>query len=607
MTSKVSFNNIYHLLNKYRASNILLVVFSIAAIFATYKTYLSIYMTDSLTGPDPSDVMEWMLVDLMVFLLLSILAARKVFQKWLGKKDSVGGSGLQNKIIIMFCLIAAIPTIVISIFSAYFFNFGIQSWFDNRIQAVLNQSVHVAESYIVEHKIRLKDTAISIVDDVSNIYYEIVHNPQLFNKILDGQVEMRSLNEAIVFQYSTNNVLAKSSLSFALGFSNIPTHLIEKANAGEIVEIKSDPNKIRMLIKLQEHNDVYLVIGRLIDPQIIEHIDKTQGAAKEYWKLKNLITKMQIKFSTIFIIVTVILLFLVIICAVIFAAYIIVPIKNLVIATDSVKKGDLTVRLAEKEDEDELGILSKAFNRMVTQIDKQQKDLIIAQRALAWSDVARRVAHEIKNPLTPIQLASERLKNKYAKEVTNPEDYLKYLNTIIRHTNDINKIVTEFSNFAKLPNPIFERTNIHNLIERIVESHRIVSDQIIFNYFTNDKKLEIMCDITQITQIMTNLIKNAIEALELNKEKIIDITLAHKKNNLSIVIQDNGSGFPIELMDKIADAYITTRNKGTGLGLAIVKKIVEDHAGQLEIANKNGGHVKMSFDLLKLEKKANKS
>lgn len=135
---------------------------------------------------------------------------------------------------------------------------------------LIDQSIIVAESYIDEHRLQLRETALSVSTDLGGMYYDLVHNPALFNKVLNDEAEMRSLDEAIILHKPTNTIIANTFLSFAISFSSIPEHLMQKASAGEIVEIKSDPTKLRMLIKLQDHNDAYLLVGRLIDDKIID-------------------------------------------------------------------------------------------------------------------------------------------------------------------------------------------------------------------------------------------------------------------------------------------------------------------------------------------------
>ncbi|MDD9335716.1 PAS domain-containing sensor histidine kinase [Candidatus Tisiphia endosymbiont of Dascillus cervinus] len=605
-------NYFYRYLKKYCSSGKLIFVLIIVAIILACSTYYVISIESKSLGPDPSRVIGLILVDLAVFLLLGILLARKFLRDFIDKGERETSSKLQNRIIIAFSLIATIPTIIVSVFSAYFFNFGIQSWFDKKISAVLDQSIIVAESYIDEHKLQLRETALSVADDLTEMYYNLIHNPLSFNEALNTEVEMRSLDEAIVFHRPTNTVIANTFLSFAISFATIPAHLMKRAELGEIVEIKSDPKKIRMLTKLKDHNDIYLLVGRLIDAKIIDHIDKTNGAAEEYYRLKKHISSMQIKFSIVFIFIALLLLLAAISWGMIFATKIVKPIRKLVIATEKVKNGDLTIQVPEDlVNKDEISVLSSAFNRMIKQIDHQQRDLVIAQRALAWSDVARKVAHEIKNPLTPIHLASERLLRKFSNQVEDKTEFNKYIQMIVRHTDDIKKIVSEFVNFARLPAPIFMDCDLVILIKNMVESRKLINDKILYKFITTDQHIDFICDTTQINQIMVNLLKNAEESIGLTRfqQGVIAVSITKSNHQITITVNDNGVGFQANLIDRATEAYITTRSKGTGLGLAIIKKIAQDHCATLELANKyeGGAIVNITFNLDELKLKINNS
>lgn len=605
-------NYFYRDLKKYCNSGKLIFVLIIVAIILACSTYYVISIESKSLGPDPSRVIGLILVDLAVFLFLGILLARKFLRDFIDKGERETSSKLQNRIIITFSLIATIPTIIVSVFSAYFFNFGIQSWFDKKISAVLDQSIIVAESYIDEHKLQLRETALSVADDLTEMYYNLIHNPLSFNEALNTEVEMRSLDEAIVFHRPTNTVIANTFLSFAISFATIPAHLMKRAEVGEIVEIKSDPKKIRMLTKLKDHNDIYLLVGRLIDAKIIDHIDKTNGAAEEYYRLKKHISSMQIKFSIVFIFIALLLLLAAISWGMIFATKIVKPIRKLVIATEKVKNGDLTIQVPEDlVNKDEISVLSSAFNRMIKQIDHQQRDLVIAQRALAWSDVARKVAHEIKNPLTPIHLASERLLRKFSNQVEDKAEFNKYIQMIIRHTDDIKKIVSEFVNFARLPAPIFMDCDLVILIKNMVESRKLINDKILYKFITTDQHIDFICDTTQINQIMVNLLKNAEESIGLTRfqQGVIAVSITKFNHQITITVNDNGVGFQANLIDRATEAYITTRSKGTGLGLAIIKKIAQDHCATLELANKHegGAIVNITFNLDELKLKIHNS
>ncbi|MCC8419106.1 MAG: PAS domain-containing sensor histidine kinase [Rickettsia endosymbiont of Glossina mortisans submortisans] len=586
-------------LRSYFSSRVLIFTLAIAAIIFACTTFYVI----SLESKNFSTIIGFLLVDLAIFLILGVLLTQKFFTQ----NSNNDSSKLQNRIVIAFSLVAAIPTIIVSVFSVYFFNLSVQAWFDKKISTVLDQSVIVAESYIAEHKLQLKETALAVAEDLGDMYYDLIHNPALFTKTLNTEAEMRSLDEAIVLNKSTNTIVANSYLSFSLSFATIPAHLIKKADLGEPVEVKSDPTKIRMLIKLKEYNDVYLLVGRLVDNKIIDHIDATNGAAAEYNSLKNEIDNIQIKFSIMFIFIALLLLFVAISFGVIFTAKIVKPIKKLVTATDKVKDGDLTVQVPENEvDKDEIGTLYAAFNRMIKQLSRQQRDLVIAQRAMAWSDVAKKVAHEIKNPLTPILLASERLLKKFSPEIKEKAEFENYLKMIIRHTNDIKNIVSEFVLFARLPAPKFTKSELVYLVKHIVEARKLLNDNILYKFESNVDQFDFMCDATQINQVMINLLKNAEESIEGRESGKIEVTIDAKDDSISVIVIDNGKGFPPELIGKATESYVTTSSKGMGVGLAIVKRIVEEHCGILDIANREeeGAIIDIKFDLKELDLKA---
>lgn len=215
-------------------------------------------------------------------------------------------------------------------------------------------------------------------------------------------------------------------------------------------------------------------------------------------------------------------------------------------------------------------------------------ELILAQRTAAWSDVARRIAHEIKNPLTPIILAAERLKKKYLSQVDDQENFIKYNDTIIRHVKDIGKIVEEFANFARMPNPIFNKHNLVDLIKNAIFLRKCLNINISYELIF-DCEIWIECDEAQLERVMINLFKNAEESIEQAKIKngLIHIKISNDKELVTIIVQDNGLGFQNRILNQLTEPYITTKAKGTGLGLAIVKKIIDEHNGSIKLISSN--------------------
>jgi len=219
-------------------------------------------------------------------------------------------------------------------------------------------------------------------------------------------------------------------------------------------------------------------------------------------------------------------------------------------------------------------------------------ELVSAQRTAAWADVARRIAHEIKNPLTPIQLSAERLKRKYALEVeTDPEVFAQCTDTIIRQVGDIGRMVDEFSSFARMPSPIMRRENLQELVQQAVFLQRVAHSSIVFESKLPPAPVYAHCDGRLLSQAMTNVLKNAAEAVDAREaegdavEGRIVIALEASEDAAAIRIRDNGIGLPPEHRHRLTEPYVTTRAKGTGLGLAIVRKILEDHGGEIAIAD----------------------
>jgi two-component system nitrogen regulation sensor histidine kinase NtrY len=235
--------------------------------------------------------------------------------------------------------------------------------------------------------------------------------------------------------------------------------------------------------------------------------------------------------------------------------------------------------------------------------------LVSAQRTAAWADVARRIAHEIKNPLTPIQLASERLKRKYLREIkTDPETFAACTETIVRQVEDIGRMVDEFSSFARMPRPDLKTENLSTLVQQAVflERNRIAG--IDFEVVLPTEAVRLRCDNRQISQALTNILKNAAEAI-VGREAEAEETLPPGKvkvvvrretadgeaNRIVVTVEDNGKGLPDEDRDRLTEPYVTTRTKGTGLGLAIVKKIMEDHNADLVLEDGDSGGARVTL------------
>ena len=347
------------------------------------------------------------------------------------------------------------------------------------------------------------------------------------------------------------------------------------------------------MTKLTSLVDTYLYISRNIDSEILQYLDETEQAVSFYYSVENSQTGIKVTFAIIYVIVVTLLLFLSTSIAITFASKLTKPIINLIRASESISKGALDVKVPNIEADEELKQLNTNFNLMINRLKKQQDKLLASERYEAWESVARKLAHEIKNPLTPIQLSIDRLRTKYSPKIKNEgEDFEKYLETINRQIKDIENLVNEFSNFARMPRPIMKKINLLDIAKRSIDFIKMTSKNEI-NLSSNFKKLFINGDAEQLNRVFINLIKNSEEAfLDLVKKNTdfkgkIDIEITNNNDYIVVILKDNGTG--ISDTKKVMTPYFTTKIKGTGLGLPIVSKIINEHSGDFLLQNRKDG------------------
>ena len=705
---------------------ILLTIVALAAAFATYAAITG----SSPLGADTRTVLILLQIDLIVFLLLGLVVARNLVGLWMERRRGQLGSRLHTRLVVLFSLIALAPAIVVSAFSAFFFNYGMENWFSERVRTAIIDSRAVADAYLKEHRQVIRGDVLSMARDLDRALPLIDGSPRQFRRILAAQGMVRSLSEIYVFD-GTGRVLAQWSLGFVLDREPVPRDVMDRARQGEVVVLTSETDdRLRAVIKLDRLVDAFLYVGRFVEPNVLEHIEKTQRAAQEYEEIEGQRSTIEITFAMIFILVGLLLLFVAIWIGLVFANRLSRPISDLAAAAERVRAGDLSARVEEEPNSDELGLLSRAFNRMTDQLEGQRHELVqanrqlderrhfietvlagvsagvigldengrinlanksanlllsvdlggeigskigdvvpefgdlitdayarpnslieaqisiqrdgrpstlfvrlaadivsakvvgfvvtfdditelvAAQRKAAWSDVARRIAHEIKNPLTPIQLSAERLRRKYLSEITtDPDTFSNCTDTIIRQVGDIGRMVDEFSSFARMPRPQMEDMNVVSACREALVLPRSAHPEIRFDVGLPDGPVWISGDPRQLSQVMTNLVQNAVDAIEgriqedeenVSFEGDIRVTLTAFDGEATIEILDNGKGLPHEARDRLTEPYVTTRAKGTGLGLAIVKTILEDHGADLKLEDRKegGACVKVRIPLL---------
>ena len=695
--------------------------FVVLGVIAGSATFL--VMTGDLPlAARPETLLLLLIADLMLMLGLSALVARRLALVWLQRRRGLAGARLHGRVVALFSLVAVVPTILVAIFSVIFFDFGLRAWFSDRVSTAIHNSLAVAEAYTDEHLRAISNDSLAMAQIINRRGAALIYNPLLLGEVLSQQAEIRSLTEAAV--YDSSGQLLGRATNFLMAFNpDIPDWAYKEARSGKMAIIASEGgDHVRAVLRLDFPTDTFLYVGRLVDPRVVGHMDRTRGAVQLYSELEGKRYGMEITFALIFVVVAVLLLLAAIWVGLGIANHLTSPIGSLIEAAGRVAGGDLSARVPSRSSGDEIDSLSMAFNRMTSELQSQQGELIqankqlddrnefieavlrgvsagvlgldsqgrinavnraatellgedandlrdrklsdilpalgtllvqvrrnprrlieqntvyqredgrslqllvriaieenedgifgfvvtfddvteleAAQRKAAWSDVARRIAHEIKNPLTPIQLSAERLRRKYMKQINDdPETFQTCTDIIIRHVEDIGRMVDEFSAFARMPVPVMQDENLNELIEHAVFLQRDAHRGISYSTTLPDNPVRLECDRQQLSRALTNLMLNAAESIaarfveqgNTGEMGEIDVKMEEGEDEIFVEIADNGRGLPKGERNRLTEPYVTTREGGTGLGLAIVRKILEDHHADLKLLdNPSGGAI----------------
>ncbi|MEC6987147.1 MAG: ATP-binding protein [Pseudomonadota bacterium] len=531
-----------------------------------------------------------LLLDIILLLIFFSLIFKNFYRFYYTGKKNKKGAQTNLKYISIFSLFTVMPSLVVAIFSLFIFNFGIQNYFDKQITNAVNNSYDVAKNYLDESKENVLSDVILMsvgLNRASNFYYS---NPTRFKNIVRSEKILRRIDDVYLID-GLGNILLSDARDISEEFIVPSDDNFNEVLDGKPVIVSGNlDNKTTVMTKLSSLVDTYLYISRNIDPEILRYLNETEQAVSFYYSVENSQTGIKVTFAIIYIIVVTLLLFLSTSIAITFASRLTKPIINLIGASDSISKGALDVKVPELETDDELKQLNKNFNLMIERLKEQQDKLLTTERYEAWESVARKLAHEIKNPLTPIQLSIDSLREKYKKKLSNQApEFEKYLETINTQIKDIEKLVNEFSNFARMPRPILKKINIEEVIKKSLNFVKInTKNQINLN--VKNKKEIIFGDEDQLRRVFINLIKNSEEALTEFAEKDtdfkgnIDIEIFTNNDYIVCRLTDNGPG--ITDAKKAMTPYFTTKKTGTGLGLPIVTKIINEHSGKISIKNK---------------------
>jgi two-component system nitrogen regulation sensor histidine kinase NtrY len=477
------------------------------------------------------------------------------------------------------------------------FSFALEKYLDKKITTAVNNSYEIAKNYVEEIRNKIDSDIILLSIDLNKNVNIIYDNPIQFKNILKTQSLIRDINQIYLIDSVGNLII--SSLDEGSNYSLPSSKTLEMVLNDErpLKIINAFENKSAAIIKLDNYIDTYVYIVKFLDEEISNYLKESEEALNFYYTVEDKSTGIKISFILIYIVIVTLLLFLSISIAIRFSSRFFTSIDNLIAASSKIGEGNLEIQVPNIKTDKELETLNKNFNLMINRLRSQQEKLLLSERHEAWEHVARKLAHEIKNPLTPIQLTIDVLKNKYIDSINDDEkiNYQRYLSTIIKQINQIENLVNEFSDFARMPKPTIKNNNIVEIINNNINLLKEINDLIEINFKTPNNIIHSICDYEQINRIFLNLIKNSIESIQEKTEKNevfkpkIDIVLLLNNDYIKVVIEDNGIGFTNNNLKNIIKPYYTTKKKGSGLGLAIVNKIIYDHNGTLKIIPKKDG------------------
>ncbi len=569
---------------------------TLSAGFITFLTFID----KSFIQLNEKNLQTLLLINIALLLVFFILIFVEI-KNSLKNNLNVSGSIANKKYIIFFSLFTLIPSLLISIFSLFLFNFALEKYFDKKITTAVNNSYEIAKNYIDEKRNKIESDIILIAFDLNKYVSTFNNDKNRFLNILNTQRLVRNIDQIHLIN-DNGEIIVSSSNSKYVPIEQRALELVLNDDR-PLKIINAYENRSAAIINLSEYKNTYLYIIRFIDESISNYLTESEEALNFYYTVENQNFGIKVSFAIIYIVIVTLLLFLAVTIAVRFSSRFFISINNLIIASDQIGKGNLKTKVPEIKSDKEMEILIKNFNAMIERLKSQQEKLLISERHEAWESVARKLAHEIKNPLTPIQLTIDNLRSKYQNYINSPdkERYENNLKTILSQIKQIENLVNEFSDFARMPKPLFRENDLIELINSNIILLKKINSNIKINFFFKKHKiLKVLCDYEQISRVIFNLIKNSIESIEEKSlktkvfDKIINIEIVKRSDYIVIEIVDNGLGFQSQQFKKLIKPYYTTKQKGSGLGLSIVNKIISDHNGSINFYSiKTGAKVQL--------------
>ena len=585
--------------------NIFIIFLSSITLFIGFLTFLT-FIERSFIELNQNNLQYLLIINIFLLFLL-FLAIFKEIKNSIKVDIDKDGLTSNKRYITYFSLFTLFPSILISIFSLFLFSFALEKYFDKKVTTVVNNSYKLAKDYVQEVRNKIEADIILIAFDTNKSVKFLNDNINEYVRFLKTQKLIRDVDEIHIINKEKKLLYSSENKNKYIPPVDKALNLVVDDDR-PLKIINAPANISAAIIRLQSFEDGFLYVVKYLDKNISNYLEESQEAINFYYNVQERSTGIKISFALIYIIIVSLLLFISITIAIRFSSRFFRSINNLILASNSIGQGDLNIKVPEIKTDKDMEILNKNFNSMITRLKSQQEKLIINERHEAWGNLARKLAHEIKNPLTPMQLVIDRIKNKYENQIS-PNDQVQFnenLKTIDNQIKIIENLVNEFSDFARMPKPILKDNDILVILRDNLKLLNEIDKSIKINFMCKKDKVLFNCDKEQIGRVFFNLIKNSIESIQQKNEKNPDfdkkilIEILINNDHINFTLVDNGIGFSSIKNDikEILNPYYTTKKNGTGLGLSIVNKIINDHNGELIFHSLlNGAKIEIDFRL----------
>jgi len=582
--------------------NIFIIILSSITLFLGFLTFLT-FIDRSFIELSQENLQYLLILNIFLLILLFVFIFNEIKNSI---KNDIDKDGLSSnkRYITYFSLFTLIPSILISIFSLFLFSFALEKYFDKKVTTVVNNSYELAKSYVQEVRNKIEADIVLIAFDTNKSVKFLNDDNNEYIRFLRTQKLIRGVDEIHIIDEDKNLLYSTEDKNFFIPPVDKALNLVLDDDR-PLKIINAQANISAAIMRLQSSENRFLYVVKFLDKDISNYLSESQEAINFYYTVEERSTGIKISFILIYIIIVSLLLFISITIAIRFSSRFFRSINNLILASTAIGQGNLNTKVPEIKTDKDMEILNKNFNSMISRLKNQQEKLIINERYEAWGNLARKLAHEIKNPLTPIQLTIDRIKDKYSDQISNEDqsNFKENLKIINNQIKQIENLVNEFSDFARMPKPILKNNDLIKILDENIKLLSEVDKSIKIDLIKSNDQIMFNCDKEQIARVFFNLIKNSIESIQQKVEKNgsfkkkISIEILSNDHHIKLILEDNGIGFNQDNnIKEILNPYFTTKKQGTGLGLSIVNKIINDHNGELEFyPEKDGAKIEINF------------